>query len=84
MRGVAASSGWYGSAEALGHQCIAVAWGRDGKARGSIGSWIVLNECGDESNEILDAVLIKVDGDAIKENTWYILRDGKVLEADDE
>jgi hypothetical protein len=67
-----------------------VAWGYKGKAKGVKGSFLVLADwkCkGKESDnyykedmwELKDAVMVRVDGETIKEDTWYTMIDGKVV-----
>lgn len=68
-----------------------MAWGYKGKAKGVKGSFLVLADwkCkGNESSsyweedmwELKDAVMVRVDGETIKEDTWYTMVDGKVVE----
>ena len=79
-RGTAAVTGRYGKASAIGKQCLAVAWGQDSLARGAVGNWIVVSERDDDGN-IVDAKIAKVDGDTIKADTWYTLKNGELVEA---
>ena len=79
VRGTAVATGMYGSAVACGEQALAVAWGNASKAKGAIGSWLVLTEYNDH-DEIKDAALFKVDGASVQPDTWYILKDGKAVE----
>lgn len=85
--GDAAASGWggtatvtgrYGGAKALGNDCLAAAWGPESKAMGKAGNWLVLSEhkCG----AIVDARLVRVDGETIRADTWYTLRRGEIVE----
>ena len=86
--GNAASSGYYGSAEADHPNSCAIAWGPESKAKGVIGSHLVLAEW--ESNggkyweektwKFKGATMVRVDGKNIKEKTWYGLKNGKVIE----
>ena len=80
VRGTASVTGPYGKAAALGEQCLAVAWGQDSLARGAVGNWIVVSERDDDGN-IIDAKIVKVDGDIIKADTWYTLKNGEMVEA---
>lgn len=68
-----------------------MAWGYKGKAKGVKGSFLVLAdwECkGKELDnyykedmwKLKDAVMVRVDGETIKEDTWYTMVDGKVVE----
>ncbi len=58
---------------------IAAVLGR-GKAKGVLGGWLVLTERDDDLT-ILDVQAIYIDGDQIKPDTWYLLVDGKPVEA---
>jgi hypothetical protein len=57
-----------------------VAWGQDSLARGAVGNWVVVSERDDDGN-IIDAKIAKVDGDTIKADTWYTLKNGEMVEA---
>ena len=86
--GNAASSGYCGSAKAAHPNSCAIAWGPESKASGVIGSHLVLAEW--QSNggiyweedtwTFKGATMVTVDGENIKENVWYGLRNGKVVE----
>ena len=80
-RGTATVTGRDGRASAIGEQCIAVAWGRNSLAKGTLGNWIVVSERGNYG-DIFDAKLARVDGEIIKPDTWYTLRNGKIMEAE--
>ena len=58
---------------------IAVAWGKGSSASGVIGSHLVLSEWSD-ADELINAVMTVVDGEKIKENTFYRLVNGEVTE----
>ena len=77
--GTATVTGLDGRASALGEQCIAVAWGNNSLAKGTLGNWIVVSERG-ISGDIVDAKLARVDGDTIRADTWYTLRRGEIVE----
>ena len=86
--GNAASSGYCGSAKADHPNSCAIAWGPKSKASGVIGSHLVLAEWESNGGSYWDektwifkgAKMVVVDGKKIKENTWYGLRNGKVIE----
>ena len=82
LRGTAVVTGAYGDASALGKQCLAVAWGADSLARGTMGNWLVVSERDNDGN-IVDARIAKVDGETIKENTWYKLKNGEIVEEEE-
>lgn len=89
-KGASSATGDYGASSAESPNAVAVAWGYKGKAKGVKGSFLVLAdwECnGNESSsywkedmwELKDAVMVRVDGETIKEDTWYTMVDGKVV-----
>ncbi len=80
LRGTATVTGEDGSAAALGEQCIATAWGKNCKAKGALGCWLVLTEHYPRKSGIKNAAMFKVDGETIKAETWYTLKDGKPVE----
>ena len=82
VRGTAVASGKYGTASADGDQCIAVAWGEESRALGKLGTYIVVSEHDDDGN-IIDAKIVRVDGEAVKENTWYTLQNGEISEVEE-
>ncbi len=82
-----ASATGYKSGASAGKGSVALSVGRETRAKGAIGSWIVLTEChhDDESQQdFIDLVRVaKVDGKRIKADTWYTLKDGKFVKAKD-
>lgn len=89
-KGASSATGDYGASSAESPNAVAVAWGYKGKAKGVKGSFLVLAdwECnGNESSsywkedmwELKDAVMVRVDGETIKEDTWHTMVDGKVV-----
>ena len=76
--GTATVTGRYGGAKALGNDCLAAAWGPGSKAMGKPGNWLVLSE--HKSGAIVDARLVRVDGETIRADTWYTLRRGEIVE----
>ena len=88
--GASSATGYKGASSAESPNAVAVAWGYKGKAKGVKGSFLVLAdwECkGKESDnyykedmwDLKDAVIVRVDGETIKEDTWYTMVDGKVV-----
>ena len=75
-----AASGSRSSAEVTGKYSIAVANGVNSKTRGAIGCYLVLTEYNNDG-KLLWAKMAKVDGIAIKCNTWYTLKNGEFVEA---
>lgn len=80
----ATNTGNQSAAIVEGKESIALATGIDSKAKGKIGCFIVLAEWKEIDNEyhIVDVKSAKVDGENIKEDTFYTLKDGKFVEAD--
>lgn len=74
-----AASGNYCKAEAFGKDSIAVANGAHSKARGAMGCYLVLTEY-DNNGSMICAKMSQVDGKTIKENVWYILKNGEFVE----
>ena len=89
-KGAAAATGYKGSSIAGDPESIAVAWGYHGKAKGVVGSYLVLADW--EGNEdyywkqnewnLKGAKMVQVDGEIIKEDTWYTMLNGNIVEAD--
>ena len=81
--GVASNSGDKGVAETSGKHSIAISVGYDSKARGALGTWIVLAERDEWDGEgcpIKDVRAFKVDGEQVKADTWYKLVNGVLIE----
>lgn len=81
---VASTSGYNSVASTTDGNSIAVAWGQDSKAKGVKGSYLVLSEweyIGNGKYNQLGAKMVKVDGKEVKEDTYYTLKDGYVVEA---
>ena len=82
---VATSTGYQSAASVEGQESIAMAIGYKSNAKGALGCWIVLSEWRQNKNgnwNIVDVQSAKVDGDKIKADTWYMLKDGMFVEAD--
>ncbi len=83
----AATTGYGAHAEVSGQESIAAAIGIGSKSRGALGCWIV---CAEWEEDELDTFHIKsvqaasVDGEKIKPDTWYTLKDGVFVEAEDD
>ncbi len=83
-RSAATNTGNRSAAIVEGKESIALATGINSKAKGKIGCFIVLAEWKEINYEyhIVDIKSAKVDGENIKEDTFYMLKDGKFVEAD--
>ena len=78
----ATNTGYCSAATVERKNSIAIATGYQGKAKGSKGSWIVCTER-DNDNNILCVKAAQVDGEKIKENTFYTLKNGEFVESED-
>ena len=82
-RSAATNTGNWSAATNTGKDGVAVSWGRRGKARGEKGCYLVLAEY-DDSNNLVCAKMEKVDGERIKENTFYTLKNGEFAVAEEQ
>ena len=85
--GKAASAGEYGAAvskgsASVGENGIACVRGNGVKVKGGIGSILVIAEERTDNCDIETWKVIKIDGKKYKADTWYILKNGKVIEAE--
>ena len=82
----AATTGDRAHAEVSGKESIASALGVAGKAKGELGCWIVCAEW-ENKNEgwhIKCVKAVAVDGEKIKADTWYTLKNGEFVETNSE
>jgi hypothetical protein len=79
----ATNTGDWSAATNTGKDGVAVSWGRRGKTRGEKGCYLVLAEY-DDSNNLVCAKMEKVDGERIKENTFYTLKNGEFAVAEEQ
>ena len=92
--GASSATGYKGASSADDENAVAVAWGYKSKAKGVLGSHLVFanweyvgyedDDSYDRSEpdawELAGAVMVRVDGEKIKADTWYTMKDGKVIE----
>jgi hypothetical protein len=74
-----ATTGDSAQSSVKGNQCIAASLGAAGQAKGLKGNWLVLAEWKD--GKIKAMGIARVDGKKIKADTFYMLVDGKFVEA---
>ena len=82
----AATAGSYGAATSRGSSAsgangLSVARGNNVRVKGGLGAVLVIVEEEPRSYEIKEWKAAVVDGDAIKPDTWYTLKDGEFVEA---
>ena len=65
--------------ETTGKNCVMMSAGHAGKAKGKIGSWIVLTEW---KKDVPNVVARRIDGKEVKEDVWYTLKNGKFAEVE--
>ena len=88
--GASSVTGYRGAVEVGDKEAVAVAWGYKSKAKGVLGSYLVFADW--EGNESLywrqeawslkGAKMVQVDGEIIKENTWYTMVNGEIVEVE--
>lgn len=66
----------------VGRNGTAAVIGNGGNVSGKVGAILLLVDTDDHGNT-LDFAAVKVDGETIKENTWYKLEDGNIVEVID-
>ena len=86
-RSAATNTGDASAATVADGGSVAIVTGRNSNARAGIGSAIVICERGEWNGETYPLLAIKaaiVDGEAIKPDTWYTLKDGEFSEVKDD
>ena len=89
--GASSATGYKGTSSAGDPESVAVAWGYHGKAKGVLGAHLVLADWeGDEdaywnqnSWQLKGAKMVRVDGEIIKPDTYYTMKNGEVVEAEE-
>ena len=84
-QGAASATGDQGAASATGKAGVALAAGYECKAMGALGCAICCVERGEWDGETYPIVAVKaaiVDGEKIKADTWYCLKNGEFVEAE--
>ena len=82
-QGAASATGTQGAASATGEESVAAALGIDGKAKGALGCWLVLAEWAEDDGYTWhreDVQCFKVDGETVKPDIWYKLKNGELVE----
>lgn len=84
-QGAASATGTRGAASATGRGGVALAAGSGGRVKGALGCGICAVERGEWDGERYHIIAIKaaiVDGEIIKEDTWYKLKGGEFVEVE--
>ena len=84
----AATAGYRGAATsrgstAVGKNGIGLARGNDVKVKGGLGAILLIAEENENNYDVKDWRAFIVDGDAIKEDTWYKLKNGELVEVNE-
>ena len=85
VRGAASATGNQGAASATGKAGVALAAGYECKAMGALGCAICCVERGEWDGEAYPIIAVKaaiIDGEIIKPDTWYQLKNGEFVEAE--
>ena len=77
---VASSTGCYSLASADNPTAIAVAWGPFGRVKGVLGAHVVCAEW--RNGKLVETKMAVVDGDKIKADTYYMLKNGEFAEVE--
>ena len=85
-RSAATNTGYMSAATVEGKDSFAIATGIQGKARGKKGCYIAVAEwkCVFGNWKPIDFKTVKVDGEKIKEDTFYTLKKGEFVEVKEE
>ena len=83
-RSAATNTGDRSAAIVEGKESVAISVGIDGKAKGKVGCFLVLAEWEevDETYHRKDVKAVLVDGEKIKPDIFYMLKDGNFVEAE--
>ena len=76
----ATNTGNWSVAAVFGEESVACSLGEYGKAKGAKGCWLVLAEW--KNGHRKDVRCFYVDGESVKANVFYTLKDGELVEAD--
>lgn len=81
-----ASSGYYAKLASSGKDSVVMSAGINGKVKAAIGSWISIAEWQIRGGKFapVGIVAAKVDGEKIKADTWYMVKNGQLAEAGEE
>ena len=79
-RSVATNTGHWSVATVSGEESVACALGYEGKAKGTKGCWLVLAEWKNDHRK--DVRCFYVDGESVKENVFYKMKEGALVEVD--
>ena len=86
--GASSATGYKGASSTGDKESIAVAWGYKSKAKGVLGSYLVFADWDGDEDRYWDqklwilkgAKMVQVDGETIKEDTWYTMENGEIVE----
>ena len=98
--GASSATGYASKCNTEDSETIAVAWGYNSKAKGVLGSYIVVTEWIYDGNEdanreayeyrndkehwhLKEAKMVQVDGEIVKADTWYMLKNGELVEVEE-
>ena len=68
---------------AVGKNGIGLARGNGVKVKGGLGAILLIAEENENNYDVKEWRAFIVDGDSIKEDTWYMLKDGELVEANE-
>ena len=78
----AATTGYWAHAAVKGESSIACALGSNSAAKGALGCWLCLAEYDSDGN-VTGGRFVQVDGERIKADTYYTLKNGEFVEVEE-
>ena len=81
-----ASSGDYAQLASSGNNNVVMSAGIDGKVKAAIGNWIAIAEWEIRGGHFVPVGIVsaQVDGEKVKADTWYMVKNGQLVEAGEE
>ena len=81
-----ASSGSFAKLASSGKDSVVMSAGINGKVKAAVGNWIAIAEWKIKDSHFVPVGIVaaKVDGEKIKADTWYMVKNGQLVEAGEE
>ena len=76
------SSGYGAQIECTGQNAVAMCAGKNSAIKGPVGTWITLAEYNDDGICVC-CKSARIDGETLKADTWYFLKGGEFVEAEE-
>ena len=81
-----ASSGYSAQLASSGKDSVVMSAGIGGKVKAAVGNWIAIAEWEIKDSHFapVGIVVAKVDGEKVKADTWYMVKNGQMVEVEEE